>query len=360
MRYHIQSCVLAFKILVFVALCCVEDCQPLAIITERRRSRLLPWAGKTSFSNNNNNNNQNIGWALEERGPHPGSLTVTLGWGDNDDSSSTAAAATTVQQQQLPTVSNTDSLASSTTLLASTLWPAGLAAGILACSPQCRAFLRNKSVLELGCGLGLAGLVAAEAAASCHLTDNDATVIGLLQEQLGINKKSKQNSSPPTNIQASLLDWRDCDQSCTSISTPVDVVLGSDIAYYYYLLRYLMDTARAFLKPSSTFLVVGQANRESQWELYRNLLNGCYNQLTDEHEAPWPGTTQMLLYKLELSKWYETTSESKNSDATVEIDGVIPIAVLLHQTSPEVDALQLTWYDHVATAEDEEKMMMTF
>jgi predicted nicotinamide N-methyase len=275
--------------------------------------------------------------AMEERGPAPGSLRVTLGWGCDITLSDDSCL-----HVELPTVADTDSLAS-------TLWPASLALAILCRSPSTVAFLHNKSVLDLGCGLGLAGLVAADSARSCQLTDNDATIVGLLRER-------RETSPKQQNVTASLLDWRN-NTHADGIQI-ADVVIGSDIAYYHFLLRYLMDTTRRFLKPKdSVLLVAGQANRESQWNLYHNILNGCYNQHTDEREGPWVGVTQMLLYHLEMSKWHVSTTDVTFQP---EIDGVIAIAALVHQTPGSEQISRLTECDYIATEEDEDKMLMTF
>jgi hypothetical protein len=224
------------------------------------------------------------------------------------------------------------------------------------------------NIAELGCGRGLAGLVAAESSISCLLTDNDEEAIKILE-----------STTCPTNqgaVKATLstrqLDWRDID----AIEVPgVDFVLGSDIAYYFHLLRPLMDTSRAFLESKNdaksthcppTLFVAGQANRESQWDLYKNIQNGCYNQLTDEHEPPWPGTTRMLLYNLRMSSFCESLDEIDNN-----IDGVVPISLIIHHSdggngndvTHGNEAVRLTPFAnfaHFATQEDDENIMKSF
>jgi Lysine methyltransferase len=245
--------------------------------------------------------------------------------------------------------------------LASQLWPAALASSILLRSPEFRPWLQGKSVVELGSGRGLTGLVAAVHAKSCLLTDNDATAVEVLT-----------TSTCPTNddrLEATLstrqLDWRDTHGGNVPF---MDLVLGSDIAYYFYLLRPLMDTIRAFMdaenkdvgnnqKPS-TLVVTGQANRESLWDLYKNIQNGCYNQLTDVKEPPWQGTTRMLLYNLQLSPWCPTL-EACNG----QIDGLVPISLIVHHGDMNADAVQLSPFEmfaHTATQEDDDSIMKSF
>jgi predicted nicotinamide N-methyase len=284
---------------------------------------------------------------------------------DNNNNNNQTTTTTDVVQFQLPIVPHDDSLATS-------VWSAGLAAAILCQQPTMVQLWRttnggNCTVLELGSGLGVTGLTAAQHAAHVQLTDQDATVITAMQ--------SPESNMPP-NVRADQLDWRDIqnDNNDNPI-TPVDVVLGSDIAYYYYLLRPLMDTARALLKPSGSLLfIVGQANRASLWELYRNLKDGCYNQLSDQREPPWPGTIEMRLFRLQVEDWVvvEQLDDNDQEDSAAQprptttatataIDYEdVPIAVMLYQSPGFVAMTQLTEYDYVATPADFAAMEMSF
>jgi predicted nicotinamide N-methyase len=299
-----------------------------SLSVERRRSTLVPWIGSIP-----SDDSPAIGWALEERDPTAKTLKVTIGWGDQDMDSDG------VVNVELPYAVNEDSLAS-------TLWPAGVAAAILCRSPAVVDYMREKSVLELGSGLGLPGLASAEVAANCLVTDNDEEVVKLLQDVIA--KKSL------SNVQAQYLEWRDEH----NVSEKVDAVIASDVAYYYFLLRPLMDTTRAYMKGNALFFVVGQANRASYWDLYDNLAFGCYNQLTDEREPPWLGTTQMLLYHLKMEDWIKTKSEGEQEEEAT-LDGVVPIALMLHQ-NVGCNLPALTEYDYVATDKDREEMSITF
>ena len=65
-----------------------------------------------------------------------------------------------------------------------------------------------------------------------------------------------------------------------------------------------MDAISAHLDPEGgLMLVAGQANRGQQMQLRKNIRDGCYNQLTDEREPPWPGASTMLLYELAQRPW---------------------------------------------------------
>ncbi len=284
---------------------------------EKRVSKLLSW------SNSENEAPTILGWCEERRLQDARELQVTVSCDDSEP-----------LEVSIPIPTDENSLAR-------TLWPSSLAAAILLRSPASKQLIKDKHVLELGCGLGLAGIVASSSAKSCCLTDHDEEIIQLLK-----------NQNIP-NINARYLEWRDEDRPDDIPSC--DLVIGADIAYYFYLLRPLMDTAKDMLRSdNSAFMVVGQANRESQWDLYHNIRDGCYNQLTDEREAPWNGETRMLLYQLQMFKWQVDDDPSFET-----LDGTIPIAVMLH-TSPDLEKFTFTTFDHIATKNDEEGIMMSF
>ena len=231
--------------------------------------------------------------------------------------------------------------------LSSQLWPSAIASSIILRSPEFRHLSRDKDILELGCGVGLAGLVAAEKSASCVLTDIDEEAVKLLERTFGLNQGSLQ-----ADLSSKQMDWRD-DHSGED---PVDILLGADIAYYYYLLRPIMDTSRAFMKKNDSLLLfIGQANRESQWDLYKNFRDGCYNQLTDEHEGPWPGETKMLLFNLKMSEWVDTIE-----DCDLRTDGVVPISVILNHPLGLADISLFKDFEHSATQLDDESIMKSF
>ena len=290
-----------------------------SLTVEKRVSKLLSW------SKSDDGARKVLGWCEERRLEDATELQVTVRCGDSEPLEVT-----------IPIPNDENSLAHS-------LWPASLAAAILLRSPAAERLAKSKDVLELGCGLGLAGTVASHSAKSCCLTDCDRDIIQILQDR-----------NMPT-IDARYLEWRDEDRPSEIPAS--DLVIGADIAYYFFLLRPLMDTAQAFLKPNnSVFMVVGQANRESQWDLYRNIRDGCYNQLTDEKEPPWDGETRVLLYQLQLSKWHD---EEEGTSDNLELDGTLPIAAMLH-TSPGFEDFAFTAFDHIATKNDEESIMISF
>lgn len=100
-------------------------------------------------------------------------------------------------------------------------------------------------------------------------------------------------------------------------------------------------------------MVCGQANRDSQWDLYRNIRDGCYNQLTDAHDKPWVGDCKMLLYRLEMGNW------EKDGQREATVDGTVPMAILCYQ-NPDRKLPPLSNHDHIATEDDFERLSMSF
>ena len=262
------------------------------------------------------------------------------------------------------------------------------ASAILLQSNEFKVFSKGKDIAELGAGRGLAGMVAAEKSCNCIITEYDNDAIELLQETITANTKN-ENDNDTSNLQATIttkkLDWRDDNNDIPY----VDLVLGSDIAYYYHLLRPIMDTCRKFMnpgsvsvsgddeeesskkRPGSSIFIVGQANRESQWDLYTNIKNGCYNQLTDEREPPWTGITKLYLYNLQISTF---CNSKKDCDSKKNIDGIIPIHLIIHHDPNPVAAdddnddeenptnilIPFQEYAYEATEADYENILKTF
>ena len=229
--------------------------------------------------------------------------------------------------------------------VSSSLWTVTVAGAILLRRHKIRSALVDKDILELGSGLGLAGLVAASAPAkSCTLTDKVDAALELLEDTV------TRNSFGGCQLTSRRLDWKDTESYGND---QADIVMGTELAYYYFLLRPLMDATKACLnRESGLMYIIGQGNRESQWDLYNNICSGCYNQITDEDESPWQGETKMLLYDLEVGAWAE--------DGEVGVQGEVPVAVLIHSVEEGRISTLLDVDDHIATKVDEENQMYTF
>jgi Lysine methyltransferase len=166
------------------------------------------------------------------------------------------------------------------------------------------------------------------------------------------------------NTEFFTLDWRDDSQGIIPYEKELDLILGADVAYYYYLKMPLLNTLKFFLNPVKTMVMItGQAHRQSQWDLYDALCKGCYNQNTDTKDEPWKGITRMLLFKLNQARWEtETTVTGISSEATIPTTtmtttthgdaGFVNIATIIHQTDSNKKVQFTDQLDHEATSDD--------
>jgi len=106
------------------------------------------------------------------------------------------------------------------------VWPAALAlCTYLSSHPEC---IQDKSVLEIGAGLGLCGILAGHYCKSVVLTDNDTEVL----QVLGNND---ERSKPKLRAQAIVrrLQWvKGVEAFKEEVREPFDVILASDVLYY--------------------------------------------------------------------------------------------------------------------------------
>ena len=327
-----------------------------------RTSILKPWKKSQK--------EQAIGWIREVKDEARQTYHVQIGLGeDNHDTFPTQDHDHNKERKETSVLSVPLPFMVDETALGATMWPSGLAAGILSRTDAIRSLVQDKKVLELGAGLGLPGRVLAmQGAQAVELTDYDQSI---LEQALAWERAADKNDNDDKTYESSIpllqsrkLDWRDADKNM-DIRECFDIIVGTDVAYYFYLLRPLMDTIQRFRKPlSATCMIVGPAHRKSLWDLYKNIRNGSYNQLTDQYEDPWDGKTQMLLYNLRMNEWKEIPAEVSQSQQDEEkdmINGVIPIAVLLHEAR-DAQFIQggLTSVDYIADEEDEKALDLTF
>jgi predicted nicotinamide N-methyase len=136
------------------------------------------------------------------------------------------------------------------------LWPAAIALSryLLETYPS----LEGKNVLELGCGLGLPGIVAGLLGAEVTLTD-------YLPEPLDFARRNwEQNLSRPARFE--LLDWRNPQPALAA-----DLVLASDIAYEKRAFPFLHHAFQTLCRPGGTILA-SDPSRSASPELFQSLL----------------------------------------------------------------------------------------
>ena len=126
------------------------------------------------------------------------------------------------------------------------LWPSAIGLSVFIDSqPQ---LVHGKRTIEIGCGLGLPGIVAALCGGRIIMTD-------YLQEALAFAENNwKKNLSKKFNGQ--LLDWRE-----VSSIAKADVVLASDVAYESRSFEPLKNFIGKILKSDGT-LILSEPNRK--------------------------------------------------------------------------------------------------
>jgi SAM-dependent methyltransferase len=112
------------------------------------------------------------------------------------------------------------------------------------------ALVKDKRICELGAGLGIPGLIAAEFAAAVELTDNNMLVVSRLAESVSLN----QDRLLHAEVSASELSWglENLPQARHGL---FDAVIGSDLVYSCESVALLLSTADALLKPGGTFVL---------------------------------------------------------------------------------------------------------
>jgi predicted nicotinamide N-methyase len=101
----------------------------------------------------------------------------------------------------------------------------------------------SKTVVEIGCGLGLPGIVAGHlGAASVTMTDYLAEAIEFAETNWNRNNKS--------NVVFKTLDWRTPDASFAA-----DVVIAADVAYEERSFEFLAPAFRTLCKPNGVILL---------------------------------------------------------------------------------------------------------
>jgi predicted nicotinamide N-methyase len=120
------------------------------------------------------------------------------------------------------------------------LWPSAVA---LATHLLVERPLRErKTVVELGCGLGLAGIAAGIGGADVLMTD--------YSEEALVYAERNWRRNVGTEPETLLLDWRDPPRDLQA-----DVLLAADVAYEKRFFEPLIRTFRAMLKPGGRVLL---------------------------------------------------------------------------------------------------------
>ncbi|KAJ3153592.1 hypothetical protein HDU89_000634 [Geranomyces variabilis] len=135
-----------------------------------------------------------------------------------------------------------------------------------------RLDIRCKRVLELGSGPGLLGIVAARlGAAYVCLTDFDARVLSVLEENVAINFATGDEghddgdafaTAPAPTVAVKSLDW---DTPDPAILADADILICSDCVYDPTLVPALVHTLRAFIYDGDSGGLADSHRRREAW-----------------------------------------------------------------------------------------------
>jgi len=117
------------------------------------------------------------------------------------------------------------------------LWPAGVVLAEQLAGPLA-ASLAGRVVVELGCGLGPAGLAAARHAARVILTDAEPAALALVEANARANRLA---------VDTRVVCWGD--DLPAELRAAADVVVAADVAYDVRQRRPLLATIEALLAP---------------------------------------------------------------------------------------------------------------
>lgn len=122
------------------------------------------------------------------------------------------------------------------------IWPG---AYLLAETVAREAWPEGARVLEIGCGLGLAGLVALQAGARVHFTDYDRTPLDF------VARSAVANGIASDRFTTARLDWRDLPEE------RYPIILGADVLYERRLVPLVSNLIAQMLEPGGFALVAG-------------------------------------------------------------------------------------------------------
>ena len=117
------------------------------------------------------------------------------------------------------------------------LWPSAIALSRHLVSRK--KLLENKTLLEIGCGLGVPGIVAGKLGATVVLSDYQQDALDLAAHNWSLNHS--------TTAKCVQLDWRDSRPDLAA-----DILLASDVAYEKRAFEPLISAFSSLLKPGGT------------------------------------------------------------------------------------------------------------
>lgn len=175
----------------------------------------------------------------------------------------------------------------------------------------------NKTVMELGCGVGFSSIAASKLGAKyVYATDGNEEVLEIAKFNLERNG-IYSNKGDESNGEAFALQWGSLD--AIDYDNVADVIIGSDLTYNSASWRSLVETLGVILKPNGYFLylTLGHSGFNVSGELNGFLTvvqSAGLLEIVDENSKSWPFPGSGSLESLLLSSLSE--SEAKLTKAT--------------------------------------------
>ena len=142
----------------------------------------------------------------------------------------------------------------------SELWPSAIALSeYIFDNPD---LANGKEITEIGCGLGLPGIVAAKIGGNVTLTDYLPAALEFAEYNWDLNFSSKANTR--------FLDWRN-----PADIIPADVLLASDVAYERRNFNPLLKSFNLLVKKDGLILI-SEPNRKFAKEFFTEIKNAGF------------------------------------------------------------------------------------
>ncbi|CEG43555.1 Predicted methyltransferase [Plasmopara halstedii] len=128
--------------------------------------------------------------------------------------------------------------------------------------------VKGNRIIELGCGPGLVGVVAAHLEPkSVVITDGDSASVALTQHNVHLNNLSADICTVEKYI------WGDLEHHLVSMHAPYDVIIGADIVAcpYASAFKELMRTLQKMAGPKTLVLLAYKRRQNSEEKFFKNL-----------------------------------------------------------------------------------------
>jgi predicted nicotinamide N-methyase len=166
------------------------------------------------------------------------------------------------------------------------LWPA--AVGLATYIAENPTLIKDKKLLEIGCGLALPALLAAYLGATTTATDYLKDAVDFAEKNAVLNKVS--------NIKFETFDWRKAEGS-----EKYDILLASDVAYERSQFEYLAKAFKHLVKPDGIILL-SEPNRYIAQPFIESLVKAGYDLKKYEYDVVVKEIkSKVSVYRIQLS-----------------------------------------------------------